>query len=152
MASGIKNTPEVFWSKVDKTEGCWLWTGALESNGYGRFSLHLDGEPRRWGVHALAYTLTYGFVPEGHQVNHTCGNRACVNPDHLYSGTQSMNMVDSIEHGTHRCARATQCPRGHAYDEENTYVRPSGARVCRACARTRDRERWPARAAAGSKV
>lgn len=88
-------TPEErfdYYCNKDKKTGCWLWKGGLNNDGYGKF---WDGKKR---VKAHRYALRY----EGPlQVNHTCKNRHCVNPDHLYIGTQSDNMKDRLREGNH---------------------------------------------------
>lgn len=83
-----------FWAKVNKTEGCWLWTGA-RSNGYGRFSLH----SRLDLAHRVAWLLTHGEIPDGLWVLHRCDNRTCVNPDHLFLGTCQDNVTDMVVKG-----------------------------------------------------
>ena len=76
-----------FWSKVDKTEGCWLWTAAKTVDGYGRF--RLDGSPRL--AHRVAYSWANGPIPKGLQLDHVCYVPACVNPDHLRLATNAEN-------------------------------------------------------------
>jgi hypothetical protein len=91
-----------FWSRVTITDDCWLWTGQRFVNtNYPRFSLG----GRALGGHVYAYTLLHGAVPPGREVCHTCGNRQCVRPEHLYAGTHSENMRDMVRHG-----RYTQPP------------------------------------------
>lgn len=113
--------------------GCWEWTGARSSDGYG--SQHLNG--RMVGAHRWSWELHYGPIPEGGQVLHRCANRSCVNPDHLYIGNQSDNMRDCVADGNHAMSNKTHCPKGHPYDEANTY-RHDGKRHCRACQRKRE--------------
>jgi len=62
-------------------------------------------------------------------LDHTCRNRACVNPDHLEPVTHIVNM------GRGHWANVTECKQGHPYDQQNTYVRPDGFRDCRECVR-----------------
>jgi hypothetical protein len=71
-------TEQRFWAKVEKTDSCWLWTAAL-SKGYGIFRV----QPRTVRAHRLAYELLVGPIPDGHDLDHLCRNRACVNPAHL---------------------------------------------------------------------
>lgn len=78
---------EHFWSKVNKTDGCWTWTGALNHNGYGHF--RFNGKVSR--VHRVVYIDFHGSVPEGGTVDHVCHNRACVRPDHLRIVTSKQN-------------------------------------------------------------
>ena|SRR3990167_5931190 len=78
-----------FWAKVEKTDGCWEWTGA-RSNGYGQFSV--NSKPA-W-AHRVAYELTYGAIPDGLLVCHHCDNGRCVRPDHFFLGSIKDNAVD----------------------------------------------------------
>src|SRR5215831_15396182 len=72
-----------FWEKVEKStdDGCWLWTGCRDWNGYGKIGAPLRSYPLY--AHRVSYELTKGVIPSGHMVHHTCHNKLCVNPDHL---------------------------------------------------------------------
>jgi hypothetical protein len=117
--------------------GCLIWTGAHTKDGYG--NIRVRGESVR--VHRLAYTLSRGPVPDDLVLDHLCRRRDCVNPDHMEPVTNKVNILRG-EGACARNARVTECPAGHPYDEENTYVRPDGrGRECRACKRNRPRGR-----------
>lgn len=79
---------ELFWAKVDKGPGCWNWTASKVHNGYGVFTL--PGR-RQQVAHKYSYRLHRGEVAEGMDIDHTCHNRACVNPDHLRAVTHKQN-------------------------------------------------------------
>ncbi len=68
-----------FWSKVDMTGDCWIWTGARNSRGYG--NLNINGKSVL--AHRFAYELEYGLIPEGDFIRHKCLNNSCVRPDHM---------------------------------------------------------------------
>lgn len=78
-----------FWSKVDQSGDCWLWTDVPQSAGYGMF--HLNG--RRVLAHRLSYELNVGPIPDGHEIDHrpTCPKN-CVNPAHLRAVTHKQNL------------------------------------------------------------
>ena len=83
---------ERFWSKVDKTGDCWLWTGVKGSAGYGQFQVKVDrGRFRTIGAHRYAYELCVGPIPEGLHIDHRCRTKSCVNPDHLRPVTPKQN-------------------------------------------------------------
>ncbi|WP_420711557.1 HNH endonuclease [Streptomyces sp. NRRL F-4489] len=85
---------EEFWSRVHKTDGCWIWTGGNRGNGYGTFW----AQGKRYYAHRYAYYLASGKMPEG-IILHACDNTICVRPDHLSEGTQADNVIDMWHKG-----------------------------------------------------
>jgi len=80
-----------FWSKVNKTEGCWEWTAALNPGGYGRLRARDNGKRVMLLAHRLSYELHSGEIPDGMQIDHACHNKACVKPSHLRPATNKQN-------------------------------------------------------------
>lgn len=118
-----------FWSKVDKTGECWLWKAGLYANGYGQFSVN----KAKVYAHRFAWQAATGEQINGKIICHTCDVRACVNPAHLFSGTQLDNMRDMRSKGRDPQSHMTACKRGHAFTIENTRIDNTGGRQCRTC-------------------
>ena len=84
-----------FWEKVDKSEMCWEWTAASNTWGYG----HIWRNEKTVKAHRTSWEFAFGPIPDGLFVCHHCDNAKCVNPDHLFLGTQSDNMRDCSRKG-----------------------------------------------------
>ena len=131
-----------FWAKVDKTPGhgpngdCWEWQAGRSKFGYGRIMVG-----RKLVVaHRVSLALSEGSsIPDGLCVCHKCDNPRCVNPAHLFLGTNQDNMVDKISKGRggeNQHIGKTHCANGHEFTKENTYIRNEGNgrwRKCRIC-------------------
>ena len=131
--------------KIEVGHGCWRWLGGYYDNGYSQFMLYPGIKTTG---HRAAYILLRGPIPTGLETDHLCRNRWCVNPYHLELTTHRENVRRSPLLADPLVARKerakTHCPRGHAYDEENTR-RYKGSRQCRACNLARMRRRLAAR-------
>jgi hypothetical protein len=86
---------EKFWSKVNKTDSCWLWTGNITSQGYAQVNI---GYPKQYHYIAsrVSYYLAYGLDPYPLDILHKCDNLICIRPDHLFTGTQADNNRDMV--------------------------------------------------------
>lgn len=130
---------EKFWAKVEKRgpDECWPWLGAKSSYGYGRFTLGGAQRPAT----RLAWEIENGSpFPSGKLACHTCDNPSCVNPAHIWPGTQSENLKDCVVKGRHKSVPTTECQRGHSMLTSNRAWTRKGY-VCRECSRMKTRER-----------
>lgn len=112
-----KPIKERFWSKVQKTESCWLWIGTKNRYGYGTI-LH-QGSRRL--AHRLAYELSGNVIPQGMNLLHTCDNPPCINPEHLRVGTQLDNVRDMYEKGRGNKKRTGQITKRQWLEILNFY-------------------------------
>lgn len=130
-----KSIAERFWAKVQKTDGCWLWTasntGGRKGYEYGTFRVN----GRNVKAHRMAYELHHGVTLQPAEcVLHSCDNPPCVNPAHLRIGTRKDNRADFDERGQPWQKTRTHCPKGHPYEGRNLIMR-YGRRHCRRCMR-----------------
>lgn len=125
-------TLQIFLSKVNKTDSCWIWTRCVLRSGYGQ-TTH---EGKRWYAHRLSFILHGKEIPMGKVLDHLCRNRTCVNPSHLEAVTQKVNIQRGVNvgkgayrgglrHGrlsayTHFCCRCDLCKKAERiYREKN---------------------------------
>ena len=130
-----KPLEQSLWSKVQKTDTCWLWTGCCSKAGYGVLSS--GGKKGKIVLaHRLVYTLLAGPIPDGMELDHCCNNPRCVRPDKEH--VRPMTHRDNIMRGNSFSAvhaRKTHCPRGHLLAGTNLiqYDLKRGQRSCRIC-------------------
>lgn len=91
----INKYPSRFKEKINFTNSCWLWTAGKYGKGYGSYTL--DGKNQ--SAHRVSWKFVYGEIPEGLCVLHKCDTPSCVNPDHLFLGTNQDNMDDKVSKG-----------------------------------------------------
>jgi hypothetical protein len=92
---GVWNTQACFWKKVLKTDSCWLWQGSVNNKGYGE----IKARDAVYYVHRYSWEIHRGSIPDKLCVLHICDTPTCVNPEHLFLGTQADNMRDMYAKG-----------------------------------------------------
>lgn len=125
--------------------GCWLWTGAIDKDGYGRAYISnkpggkgLNGRSRTGttlAAHRIMFQVYRGEIPNGLGIDHLCRNRLCVNPAHLEAVTCRENLMRGNTHAKINSDK-TVCLRGHEYK-----LRSDGGRFCPACRNIQQRLR-----------
>jgi hypothetical protein len=144
MNFGDPRLPDRFWSKCtpEPNTGCWLWFGALNEKGYGKFltGSRADGSRRSVRSHRYAYETLIGGIPSGLECDHVCRVRCCVNPAHIEPVTTQINQLRGSTLAAVNSAKDV-CPLGHAYNAVNTRTTKDGKRICRACHARRESER-----------
>lgn len=130
-----------FWSRVEKTDGCWLWRGNRNRHGYGLFSNPYGSRL----AHRVAWRIVTGEFPSKN-LCHRCDNPTCVNPGHCFEGTQADNVADMMAKGRRvqgnargtevRCAKLNpelvrEARAAHALGESTvSLARRFGVRQC----------------------
>lgn len=115
-------------------DGCWIFTGHLNRNGYGQAS---NDDQVSALTHRIVWEFFEGPVQSGLELDHLCKVTACCNPGHLEPVTHAENIARGhwLDAGGSYWRAQTHCKNGHAYTEANTHIRPDGRRRCRACNR-----------------
>lgn len=130
-----------FWTKVNikNIEDCWEWN-AFKTKKFGYGAFRLNG--RMHNAHRISWLLSRGEIPAGICVLHKCDNPPCVNPAHLFLGTQADNVKDCKAKGrTQRYnAKKSHCPKGHPYEGLNLKLNKYGHRACKTCDRLAHRK------------
>lgn len=90
-----------FWDNVEVASGnkCWIWTGTRDSHGYEKLSYGGRDYKADYKAHRMSYEMRFGPLADGSVVCHTCDNPSCVNPNHLFEGTQKDNTQDTSRKG-----------------------------------------------------
>ena len=113
---------ERLWNRVDKSAGpnaCWEWQGAINSHGYGTIRQRCASR----GCHVVAFESVHGPTTPGVVICHTCDNRKCCNPSHLYAGNHATNARDRVMRGRSNSARGEGCGQAKLRDADAAVIR-----------------------------
>ena len=124
---------ENFWSRVDKSSDCWLWTGSINRDGYG--NVGISGQS--YLTHRVAYTAIKGEIPPMLVIDHLCRVRNCVNPEHLEAVTNRENIARGFPGRTKTPPgeERVTCKLGHRLTGYNAMTDGRGYVRCRECYR-----------------
>ena len=109
--------------------GCMVWQGCLNKDGYGNFWMRTKFVK----AHRFAYEYYVGKILKGLVIDHICRNRACVNPKHLRQITSRQNVLENSRGVAITNLAKTHCKRGHPFFGKNLMLRNDGHRDCRTC-------------------
>lgn len=112
-----------FIDKVNKTNSCWIWVGAIGRDGYGGFGIG----GKRHAAHRVSYELYTGEIPQGLEIDHLCSNKKCVNPSHLEAVTHGENIRRHIQRFGRFRERSIRCKRGHLFRQ---YAKRQRCLIC----------------------
>jgi hypothetical protein len=137
-----KDEAERFATKYSRQGSCWIWQGPLDRDGYGSF--YFRQKSRR--AHRVAWFAIHGDIPADNFINHTCRNRACVNPQHLQVVSPTESAFRDSSSICYVNSQKTVCPNGHPYDR--TYQSKRGivryCSICNGAKRRRLQAKWAA--------
>lgn len=141
-----------FWSRVRKTDSCWLWIGAKDQKGYGIDHIKKDGRWVSKRAHIIPKLLNGEIIPVGYECDHLCEIKSCVRPEHISITTRRMNILRS-NNAAAKNNKKSHCSRGHKFvdgsfyyyfhNRKNTTLGDGAGytRVCKACTRIRQ-NKW----------
>jgi hypothetical protein len=119
-------------------DGCHIWTGSKNNKGYGTISFN----KKSFIASRSSYVIYNGAIPHGMHICHRCDNPPCVNPAHLFLGSQSDNMKDAVAKNRNWNVAKTHCPQGHEYADGNLWKSPTrNSRQCRICIKEKNDKR-----------
>lgn len=121
-------------SITKEVSGCWSWNKSRNARGYGQIAIKKVCKL----AHRISYEVYVGPIPDGHGVLHRCDNPPCVNPSHLFTGDQKVNLQDMSKkkRWKNQFMDRTHCVKGHPLVGENLKSSPSipkGRKICRTC-------------------
>lgn len=113
------SSKERFWKRVKKTRYCWIWIGAKNNKGYGQIMVN----KRLIAAHRYSYFLQKGSIPKDNHILHKCDNPSCVNPQHLWVGTNNDNVQDRVNKGREADRKGEKNPNAKITYEIATKIR-----------------------------
>lgn len=112
--------------RVDQSTDCWNWIGDKSIEGYGRFYFKkIEGKNDTYLAHRISWSIFKGDFSPNLVIDHTCQNKACVNPDHLREVSCRTNVIENSNSHASKLRLITKCKNGHEYTPENTLTHPS---------------------------